>query len=194
MNYAAWYWDPARPDVASYWDGHQWLQTLPLIQLQGVRILSVTTGQPLPPRQLPSQAPAPEPFRQVPTSEVTWFGPKKPRKPLGTLMRVMIGVWVAVALAVVALGISAVVPAGSVSAPVAEKTKANGFQTCKELIKQQPHSSGTEIVQADVLVGDLYKTNIVYQGYSDAHRWTCRLEWTGSRWRTDILESKKLFG
>lgn len=178
--------------MASYWDGHQWLQTLPLIQLQGVRILSVTTGQPLTPRQPPSQAPVTEPFRQVPMSEVTWFGPKKPRKPLGTLMKVMIGVWVAVAVAVAGLGISAVVPAGSVGAPVAEKTKANGLQTCRALISEQPHGGGRQTVQADVLGGDLYKAVIVYEGFSEVHRWTCRLEWTGSRWRTDILDSKRL--
>lgn len=80
MNSAAWYWDRSRPDVASYWDGGQWLQTLPLTQLVGVRVIDRATGQPIPPRQPQLGTPAQDPLRQVPMSEVTWFGPKDQRR------------------------------------------------------------------------------------------------------------------
>ncbi|QOT19424.1 hypothetical protein [Paenarthrobacter sp. YJN-5] len=193
MNFAAWYWDRTRPDVASYWDGGQWLQTLPLTQLVGVRVIDRATGQPIPPRQPPAGTPAQEPSRQVPMSEVTWFVPKSPRrKRVDAPMKVLIGILVALGVAAGWVWVIASNPSPSSTSPVAEKTKANGLKTCKDLISQQPHGGGNETIQSDVLVGDLYKTNIVYEGLSEVHRWTCRLEWVGSRWRVDILESKRL--
>lgn len=107
-------------------------------------------------------------------------------------MKVLIGILVALGVAAGWVWVIASNPSPSSTSPVAEKTKANGLKTCKDLISQQPHGGGKETIQSDVLVGDLYKTNIVYEGLSEVHRWTCRLEWVGSRWRVDILESKRL--
>ncbi|MDO5863472.1 MULTISPECIES: hypothetical protein [Paenarthrobacter] len=126
-------------------------------------------------------------------SQVSWFGPKDPRrKRLSAPVKALIVILVVLGVAAGWVWVVASNPSQSSNSQVAEKTKANGLKTCKDLIRQQPHGGGKETIQSDVLVGDLYKTNIVYESFSEVHRWTCRLEWAGSRWRVDILESKRL--
>ncbi|MGK3957663.1 hypothetical protein ACLKOZ_15905 [Arthrobacter sp. R4] len=73
-----------------------------------------------------------------------------------------------------------------------QKTEENGLATCKELISKQKNGGGNQTVQGSVLAGDLYKATIADAGFSKVYRWTCRLEWSGGQWTTDILESHQI--
>lgn len=71
-------------------------------------------------------------------------------------------------------------------------TEESGLETCKELVSRRDGGSGSTTVQGSVLQGDMYKATIAVAGFSKANRFTCRLEWTGEKWSTDVLEGHEL--
>lgn len=183
-KYIGWYWDKSHPDEAKYWNGKEWGGSRPLTQLVGARLYSSATGQAMSAEELPDG--------YVPTAQPS--GAPRPhseqqgRKAIGGRLGCLL---VLAALVVIITVITWVTSLVSVQNNP-QFTEENGLSTCKELISKEKNGRGNETVQGSVLAGNLYKATIAYAGVSEVYRWTCRLEWSGGRWNTDILESDRI--
>lgn len=71
-------------------------------------------------------------------------------------------------------------------------TEESGLATCKEFVARQDNGGGNTTVMGSVLQGDRYKASFAVAGFSKAFRFTCRLEWSGEKWTTDILEGHEV--
>lgn len=160
-----WYGTSRRSHVARHWDGKVWSRPVPRHEFGRGVVIHVD------PDAEPRNAPR-----------------RKPKIEIGAGAGCLL---VLVGLVVVALFISWISsPFQASNNP--KLTEQSGLATCKELVAKQDGGSGNTTVQGSVLAGTTYKATIAVAGMSEAHRFTCRLEWTGSKWTRDVLEGHRM--
>lgn len=173
-----WYGTSKHSHLARHWDGKVWSRPVPRKEFgPGVEIhVDPTIGRPAESAGSPNAS----------THQQNEPSRKKMEIGCGTgCMMVILG------LVVVGLLIS------WISTPFLASnnprfTEESGLATCKELVAKQDNGQGNTTVMGSVLQGDRYKASFAVAGFSEAYRFTCRLEWSDDRWKTDILEGHEV--